>query len=246
VYIRPAQSLQFLQHFRGKGFIAHSPRELQYYVQLAQQHQVPVMVQQIVDGPTDAGYNIKGYFTRDGVLALLISKQKVWQPTMFSNPSVAVTIPHVEAEEFTQPFLKYMKHHNYRGLFGAEFKRDSRDGQVKLLEVNARSMGCSYLGRVCGADDIYTAYLDAIGKPVVPETYQPGLHWISEFTCLWTIINHLRQGKYGWFRDLGTIFAKRHMKFLSGDDPLPSAVEAVHRVKQFANWIREPENVIKK
>jgi predicted ATP-grasp superfamily ATP-dependent carboligase len=246
VYVRPAQSLQFLQYFREKGFTAHSPRELRYYLELAQQHQVPVMVQQIVEGPTDDGYNIKGYFNRGGMLALLISKRKVWQPTMFSNPSVTVTIPHADAEKFTQPFLKYMKHHNYRGLFGAEFKRDSRDGQVKLLEVNARSMGCSYLGRACGADDIYAAYRDALGKDIVTETYQPGLHWISEFTSLWTIINHLRHRKYRWFRDIGTILAKRHLKYLSGDDPVPSAVEAIHRVKQFVNWIREPDNVIKK
>jgi predicted ATP-grasp superfamily ATP-dependent carboligase len=134
VYIRPAQRDIFSQYFRGKGFVARTPRELQYYLQLAQKHHVEVMVQQIIAGPTENGYVVRGYITRHGVLKVLIAMQKLWQPSMFADESIAVTIPRAHVVDFIQPFLKWIKRYHYRGIFDAEFKRDVRDGAMKLIE----------------------------------------------------------------------------------------------------------------
>jgi D-aspartate ligase len=58
----------------------------------------------------------------------------------------------------------------YTGLGSAEFKRDPRDGRLKLIEVNARLWLFHPLSVPTGVDFPLTAYLDATGQPVPPQT----------------------------------------------------------------------------
>jgi predicted ATP-grasp superfamily ATP-dependent carboligase len=233
VYVRPAQTLLFSQYFRGKGFVARTRREMLHYIELTQKHHVDVMVQQIIPGPTENGYIVKGYFTRHGALNVLITKQKVWQPSMFANSSISVTIPRAHVAAFSHPFLTWMIHRRYRGLFGAEFKRDARDGTVKLLEVNARSTGDSFMGRVCGADDIFAAYCDAL-ENVIPsrDKYQVGVHYINEVASLQTIVNRIAHGQSSHLGDLGRILSNKYLHLFSRNDPLPTTVRFRQILKQ--------------
>lgn len=48
----------------------------------------------------------------------------------------------------------------------AEFKRDSRDGKLKFLEVNARPWWHFWLSAKCGVDILYYSYLDTIGEKI--------------------------------------------------------------------------------
>jgi predicted ATP-grasp superfamily ATP-dependent carboligase len=233
VYVRPVQSLCFFQHFRGKGFVAHTPRELQHYLHVTQRQQVKMLVQEIIDGPTDQGYMLKGYITRRGVLTAFLTIQKLWQASMFDSASILVTVPRAQVEDFSPAFLAYLQQNRYRGLFGAEFKRDARDGHVKLLEVNARSQGDSAFGLACGADNIYAAYLDAIGHDIPPNTtYHPGVHYIGEFASLITLINWLRRGQLSKIGDLRTILATKHFHIVSRDDPRPVSIDVLNRISQ--------------
>ena len=222
VYVRPAHIEIFSQYFRGKGFVARTPRELQYYLQLAQKRSVEVMVQQIVPGPTENGFIVRGYITRQGILKVLITLQKLWQPSMFANESIAVTIPRAHVMDIIQPFLKWIKRFHYRGIFDAEFKRDIRDGAMKLLEVNARSTGDSYMGRACGADDIFAAYCDALGNDISStDNYQHGVYYIREISSLKTVLNRITQGQPSQLGDLGRMLSKKHLHLFSRDDLMP-------------------------
>ncbi len=241
VYIRPAQSQIFSQYFQGKGFLARTPRELQYYLQLAQKRHVEVMAQQIVAGPTENGYIVRGYITRHGVLKVLIALQKIWQPSMFANESIAVTIPRASVVDFTQPFLKWIKRFHYRGIFDAEFKRDVRDDAMKLLEVNARSTGDSYMGRACGADDIFAAYSDALGKDIsATDKYQHGVYYIREISSLETVFNRITHGQPSSLGDLGRMLSKKHFHLFSRDDLLPVLGELRQGAAHLINRVLKP------
>jgi D-aspartate ligase len=65
-------------------------------------------------------------------------------------------------EELSQRFLKAI---DYYGLVEVEFKLDPRDGEYKLLDVNARSWGFHSLGSAAGVDFSYMLYADQIGAP---------------------------------------------------------------------------------
>ena len=55
-----------------------------------------------------------------------------------------------------------------RGIFDAEFKYDHRDGQLKILEINARPWWFVEFATRCGVDLCRMAYMDALELPVTP------------------------------------------------------------------------------
>jgi predicted ATP-grasp superfamily ATP-dependent carboligase len=180
VFVRPAQTLLFGAHFRGKGFVAGNVRELRGYLQRAQDAQLNVLVQEVIPGPTTAGYAIEGYIDHGGRVIMCFATQKIRQPSMFSNTTIDVTIPRAHLKGFDIVILDYLRQMGYRGLFGAEMKWDARDGQFKFLEVNARCMGGNYQGAACGVNHILAAYQDSLGRPVKPvHHYVPGFYYIE-------------------------------------------------------------------
>jgi predicted ATP-grasp superfamily ATP-dependent carboligase len=225
MFIRPVQSQVFLEHFRGKGFVATSRSSLQYYLDLARRYHVLVLVQQIITGPTANGYIFRGYISRQGTPQVEFAAQKVLQPHMFANPSITITIPLTYLAKFIEPFLKYLEQQRFRGLFSAEVKRDARDGQLKLLEVNARSSGDNYIGWACGADDIYAAYLDASEMDVPSQApYTLGIACIHEFTSLQALILQAYRGQLSK-RALPWIHRRKYLRTVTRDDLRPVIIE---------------------
>jgi predicted ATP-grasp superfamily ATP-dependent carboligase len=222
MYIRPAQSLIFSQRFRRKGFVAHNPQELKKFVALATREGLEVMVQEVIPGPATNGYIIQGYFNQRSRPIVIVPAQKIRQPTMFSNESIEVVIPRIHAEECIQHLLDYFHQIQYCGLFGAEFKRDARDGSFKLLEVNARSMGGNAISAACGANDILTAYRDVLGEKVAPLlTYESGLYFIDVGTDLETMLALVVRRDFSIREFLHPYRQKKAFNILSRTDPLP-------------------------
>jgi predicted ATP-grasp superfamily ATP-dependent carboligase len=223
MYIRPAQSLLFAQHFRHKGFVVHNQEELHTFLAIAEQARVDVLVQEVIPGPTSEGYILQGYFNQQSQPIVIVAAQKLRQPTMFSNQSVQVSIPPSSIAECIQSIVDYFQQIQYRGLFGAEFKRDPRDGQLKLLEVNARSMGGNRFETACGANDILAAYRDVLGYKVMPMLrYETGVYFIDEIEELGSILSLTLQRQLSFRALLHPYRAtKKTLNYLSREDPLP-------------------------
>ena len=58
----------------------------------------------------------------------------------------------------------------FHGISQVEYKRDPRDGTLRLMEVNARLWQWHSLAAACGVDLVQMAYRDAIGEPVTART----------------------------------------------------------------------------
>jgi predicted ATP-grasp superfamily ATP-dependent carboligase len=114
VFIRPSHSRIFERTFRvPKGFIANTVSDVRGYLRLAEQHDIEVMLQEIIPGPTSNGYVIKGYFDQRSEPVILLASQKIRQPTLFSNACVFKSIPISYLAEFTDvyaPGNKCTKH----------------------------------------------------------------------------------------------------------------------------------------
>jgi predicted ATP-grasp superfamily ATP-dependent carboligase len=233
VYVRPTQTLAFLQHFRGKGFLARTPHELHDHLLRARRKHVPMLVQQIINGPTSYGYGYKGYFGQDSQLLLLLAIQKLRQPTMFSNCTVHKSIPRSILAEYEPIIFPYLKAIGYTGLFGIEFKRDPEDGQFKLMDINARSCGDSALGPACGLDDNITAYHDALGNDVHPKnSYKSDLYYIWDPEDLYSLWLLARRGQLTCHALIPFIRPKQ-WNMLSRDDPRPLIHELSRLIQQY-------------
>jgi D-aspartate ligase len=221
VFIRPSQSGSFSNIYGKKGFAANTLEELRRYLRFAEKHEIDVLIQEIIPGPTSNGYGIRGYLDKHSKPLVLFANQKIRQPSTFSNPSVMKSIPLSYLADFIDILVNYLQSIKYRGLFGAEIKKDSRTGEFKLLEINARSMGANYFPFMCGANTVLTAYLDILGEETPPvKDYDVGVYHIYVERDIKILMRMLARGQFS--REIMLPYLRKKVWYtFSMDDPLP-------------------------
>jgi predicted ATP-grasp superfamily ATP-dependent carboligase len=151
----------------------------------------PILLQEFIPGPPDAGYFLEGFVDRRGQMSALVGRRRLrMYPASVGNSSFTATVP-VDEIAAADSLSKLLRAMNFRGIFNAEFKRDARDGQLKLLEVNPRAWWYVGFAGNCGVNTCRMAYQDALGLPVEPVTnYETGRR------CFF-LANELRAWKEG-------------------------------------------------
>jgi predicted ATP-grasp superfamily ATP-dependent carboligase len=237
VFIRPSDSLRFVHAFTYKGLIAHTPAEVQKQLHFCQSRGFDVLVQDIIPGATTDGYAIRGYIDRQDRLIALLATQKVRQPRLFANSNIKVSIPLTSVQEAADHLVRYLQAIRYQGLFGGEFKRDPRNGELKLLEINARSMGGNAIAAACGMNDVLAAYRDAVGEEVQPFTTYESDHFHIDLTRDLRILLYRLRHHQLTMRDLDPYLRKKAWQFWSFTDGRPflhflrTSLSATNRAK---------------
>jgi predicted ATP-grasp superfamily ATP-dependent carboligase len=131
--------------------------------------------------------------------------------------------------------LKLCTRAGLRGVANVEFKRDDRDGQLKLIECNARFTASNCLVARSGLDIAAFVYNRIVGLPTPPtETYTRGMRLWDPVRDFEAFLELRRRGELslaGWLRSIlhGQTFAYFHWS-----DPLPALVRAW---KPFSRWL---------
>ncbi len=123
-------------------------------------------------------------------------------PMKFGPASVTEPVLDPETDQVCDGFLRSV---GYVGICEIEMKRDTRDGRVKMIEVNPRLTGGGDAAPYAGVDLCWLHYLDLIGKnptPVAPKG--------RDFRHI-----DLRA-------DVGAIFAYRRARLISWGDVIRS------------------------
>jgi D-aspartate ligase len=144
-------------------------------------------------------------------------------PREFGRASTFVeTIELPELETLSERFLNAI---DYYGLVELEYKLDLRDGQFKLLDVNARTWGYHALGRPAGVDFTNMLFTDQIGEPVEQQRGQPGISWVRLMTDFPTGIVEILGGHLDWRAYLHSLRSAHVDAVFSYEDPLPGVIE---------------------
>ena len=149
-----------------------------------------IMVQEMV--PAAAQYSV-GAFCEDGtILAAMTARRTRQYPMDFGLSSSfveAIFIPGLIGQ--AQRLLRRL---GITGMVEVEFVQDSRDGELKLLDVNPRPWGWHALCTACGLDMGWMQYAYAFGRrPVrVAPTYGP--RWIRLMTDVPAGLQSVRMG----------------------------------------------------
>ena len=122
----------------------------------------------------------------------------------------------------------------YTGIFSAEFKYDHRDGEFKILEMNARPWWYVDFAASCGVDVCWMAYQDALGLPVEPvTTYEVGrrcVYPVQDLRACW----HLwRNGRSDGGVPVASWLGASQPVF-GWEDPLPALDELRYFVRKVA------------
>jgi D-aspartate ligase len=225
--IKPAVKENFFYATGAKAWRAETPEQLNSLFRKANQQIRPeeILIQEIIPGTGQRQYSYCAFF-RDGVAhSTLVARRLRQHPREFGRAATYVeTIELPEVEELSERFLKAI---NYYGLVEVEFKQDPRDGQFKLLDVNARTWGFHSIGLPAGVDFPYLLYADQVGRSVEPSRAKAGVGWLRAVTDLPTVVSDLWAGELDPRRYLNSLRKTRTESVFCMRDPLPSVGEVV-------------------
>jgi D-aspartate ligase len=231
--VKPSVSQSFNRKFHKKGFVAHSRKELNQCLSLVNKLKIDVMVQEILPGPPTNHCLISGYIDRDFELKALFAYRRIRQfPPQFGNSTVCESIPLAQVKEMKETLLKYLLSIGYHGIFMAEFKKDSRDEEDKLLEVNARSWWYNTFPSACGVNIILMAYFDEIGEKVRSTTeYEIGRKLIYFTEDLKLALTTARLKRFSLQKWISPLLGKKDWAIFANDDPTPFLMNVLSEVR---------------
>jgi predicted ATP-grasp superfamily ATP-dependent carboligase len=221
-FLKPRDSQAFRIRFGVKALHFKTPDEARALAREAGQAGLEVVLQEYVPGPPTHHYMVEGFVDRTGRVCGRFVRQRLRMfPPDFGDSTYMVSVPLDRVRAAVESLDRLLAYLSYRGVFEAEFKYDERDGQFKLLEVNARPWYFIGFAADCGVDFCAMAYRDALGLPVEPvHTYELGRHCVvgsDRFAC-WALFRQGRLSAWAWLRSW---IGARQMLF-AWDDPLPA------------------------
>ena len=113
----------------------------------------------------------------------------------------------------------------FDGLVEIEFKRDPRDGELKLLDINPRVWGWHTLGRRAGVDFPYLLWRMVGGETISELQGRPGVRWVRALTDVPQAIGAIRAGRLSILEYLWSLRGPIEFAVLAADDPLPALLE---------------------
>jgi predicted ATP-grasp superfamily ATP-dependent carboligase len=195
--VKPAIKENFFYATGAKAWRAETPAQLRHLYRKAAEQIRPeeIMVQEIIPGDGQRQYSYCAFFRDGEAHGTLMARRLRQHPREFGRAATYVeTTDAPEIAELSERFLRAI---DYYGLVEVEFKQDPRDGQFKLLDVNARTWGFHSLGGAAGVDFPHLLYADQLGERIEGATAKPGVGWLRLITDLPTVASGLCNGDFG-------------------------------------------------
>lgn len=174
VFLKPEISPLFARRFKVKGLITRNADEMSSNYRALKGSRMDVVVQEIIPGSADCMHGCAGVVTPDRFASFCYQRIREF-PEGFGCGSLLKSVPDFSNQT---RLAEYFANIGYSGIFDAEFKRDPRDQQFKMIEINARSWWQNSLPTSAGFNIIKTTYDFAIGRPVERSAYQSDVLWM--------------------------------------------------------------------
>ncbi|MEM5516244.1 hypothetical protein WNY37_04735 [Henriciella sp. AS95] len=226
VMVKPLDSYAFSHEFGRKLFIIHdSFDEVVEKVALARSKGHEVMVVEMIPGPDDLLSSYYTYRTAEGVRLFDYTKSVIRRWPL--NRGGTCFHQSEWLPETADIGKKLFDRIGWQGFGNVEFKRDTRDGKLKIIEVNARFTAAHRLVTASGAPVDEMIYCHMTGQPVPTfTTYNNRLRmWypIRDFMALRELSGLGRLGFTAWLK---SVFAQKFvLPYFSFTDPMPSLAE---------------------
>lgn len=222
VIIKPIHSHIFQKAYDGKKFfLCEDLGALIKQASVALDDGIEFMIAEMIPGPDDQLSSYYTYMDRDGNHLFHFTKRVLRRfPLNHGAGSYHITEWLPETAEEGQKFFDGI---NYSGFGNIEFKRDLRDGKLKVIECNPRYTAAQELVTRSGLDMAVIVYRHLIGEKV-GETRD-----FNDFVRLWN--PRLDYAAYKQLRNMGRLSFGEWLKsvahrqvfpYFSLSDPMPS------------------------
>jgi len=223
--VKPAIKEHFVYATKAKAWRADDRTQLRELYGRAEKLVGPgeVMIQELVPGDGGQQFAYCAFFKDGAAIGSMVARRRRQHPPEFGRASTFVeSIELPLLEDYSERFLREI---DYYGLVELEYKLDPRDGQYKLLDVNARTWGYHTLGVGAGVDFPYLLFADQLGERVDACRGRAGVGWIRLVTDLPAAAVEIWQGRLGWRTYLRSLRRFQVEAVFSREDPLPGLVE---------------------
>ncbi|MDP2620799.1 MAG: hypothetical protein Q8P46_11600 [Hyphomicrobiales bacterium] len=233
VMVKPILSHKFFRVFGRKLFIIEdSFDELVQKVRLAHEHGMAVMVVEMIPGPDDLTSSYYTYIDGSGRTLLHLTKRVVRRhPVNRGGACYHITEWLPETAELGRKFFEGIR---FRGLGIIEFKRDPRDGQLKVIEVNPRFTAPHRLIVNVGAPIDLIIYCHLTGQPRPQfdqyEQFRRMLYPLHDFLAFRQLRARGELSFLGWLRSI--LHRRTDFPVWSLSDPMPAIVHTVQLLRR--------------
>ena len=183
-----------------------------------------VMLQEIIPGGGEAQLSYAA-LCRDGdVRASLVARRARQWPADFGRSSTYVeTLDAPDVEASATCLLAALR---FDGIVEIEFKRDPRDGRLKLLDINPRVWGWHTLGARAGVDFPVLLWQMIHGAAQIPRMRgRTGTRWVRALTDVPAALSEIRAGRLSVGAYVSSLRGPIEYAVLAADDPLAALGE---------------------
>lgn len=242
--IKPVYPTYFRFDFNTKLFIASSSQQLLSVYMKVHEKNHEVMIQEIIPGKADSMFGCNAYFDRQGTPHGLFVYRRIREwPLGFGNGCYIQQVEEPDLEHMTTELIQKIE---FYGIVDAEFKRDSRDGLFKFIEVNPRVWMQNGFPSRYGCNIPYMAYLDAVKKPL-PENplfvQNHKVKWVYFLEDIQSVRAQIRNRSIRLRTILPAYSLRNEHALFAWDDPLPFFVLGCQSISTLlSNLLRPTES----
>lgn len=224
--LKPRHSHLFAKRFRAKVLFVHDREELREAV--ARAEGIEMLATEVIPGDDSRYCSYYTYLDSRGDPLLHFTKRKPRQyPPGFGLGTFHVTDWNPDVAEIG---LRFLRGAGVRGIANVEFKRDARDGALKLIECNARFTAANHLVDAAGLNLGLAAYNAALGRPLPPlGDYRRGVSTVYPVDDARAFAAYRRSGALSARDWLRTVLRRHAMPTYARDDLLPSVMSGALR-----------------
>jgi predicted ATP-grasp superfamily ATP-dependent carboligase len=182
-----------------------------------------LLVQELVPGGRDSQFSYVALCDEGEPRAALTARRTRQYPADFGRASTYVET--VDCPELVEPSQRLLRDLRFTGLVELEYKRDARDGVLKLLDINPRLWGWQSLCGRAGVDFPYLLWRQVSGEPPSAVTPRSGVGWLRLSTDTPTALRELAGGRLSWREYVGSLRRPREAAIFARDDPMPGLSE---------------------
>ena len=220
--VKPRLSHLFEARFGRKHVLVHSFDELLNAFDAASEADTDVLLMEWVPGPDSQLCSYYTYLDETGTPLFHFTKRIIRRyPAGMGTACYHVTdrIP-----DIIPLAHKLFRRAALLGLANVEFKLDSRDGQYKLIDCNARFTSSNCLVSAAGLSLATFVYNRLTGRPLPPtDSYTTGLRLWDPVRDYWSFRELRRAGELSTAQWLLSLLRPQTFPYFSWTDPVPAA-----------------------
>lgn len=178
-----------------------------------------VLIQEYIPGPDSGLVSVHVYVEPSGRVAGTFSGEKlrVWPP----DAGVGTHVVSRRNEALITLATRMLVQLRYTGFAILQFKRDARDGTMKLLEINCRYGTWTELPSQAGCNFPVVAYAAITGQHLPPLAQREDVVWLDLARDVAAFAACRRAQAGSWSTYLRSLTGARCWAFFATDDPMP-------------------------